>query len=63
VVKEQLMSFGYKERRGVQVMEALTGHDDIVDALAAANMATQSLQSDDTQFITFSDTGRNVVGL
>ncbi len=41
IVKEQLMSFGYKERRGVQVMEALSGHDDIVDALLAANMATQ----------------------
>ena len=41
-VKTQLLSFGYKESRGKQVMEALIGHDDIVDALGAANIATQN---------------------
>lgn len=51
IVKEQLMSFGYKERRGVQVMEALSGHDDIVDALLAANMATQLNEIDESTAI------------
>jgi len=40
-LKNQLLSFGYKESRGRQVMEALTGHDDLIIALAAANKATQ----------------------
>ena len=46
VVKTQLLSFGYKEVRGKKVMEALSGHDDIVDALAAANIATQEFNRD-----------------
>lgn len=48
VVKTQLLSFGYKELRGVQVMEALSGHDDIVSALSAANKATQMFERDDS---------------
>lgn len=48
VVKTQLLSFGYKERRGIAIMEALSGHDDIVDALAAANMATQLFERQDS---------------
>lgn len=41
IVKEQLTSFGYREKAGRKVMEALRGHDDIVMALSAANIATQ----------------------
>jgi len=41
VLRKQLTSFGYKMSRGKRVMEALSGHDDVVDALWIANMATQ----------------------
>lgn len=51
IVKTQLLSFGYKERRGVAVMEALSGHDDIVSALLAANMATQFFERDESSVV------------
>jgi len=41
ILKEQLVSFGYKWKRGKKVMEALTGHDDAVDSLWIANKGTQ----------------------
>jgi len=43
VLKKQLINFGYKTVRGVKTMAALTGHDDAVDALWIANLATQQL--------------------
>jgi len=39
---EELRSFGIRIKRGKERMEALSGHDDLVDALWLANIAAQS---------------------
>jgi len=40
-LKNELRQFGIKEIRGKERMESLSGHDDLVDSLWIANMATQ----------------------
>lgn len=42
---EELLSFGLKVKRGKERMEALSGHDDLVDALWLANLAAQDKTS------------------
>ena len=42
-MKEELRQYGIKEVRGRERMESLSGHDDLVDALFIANLATQNL--------------------
>ena len=43
VLKKQMINFGYKTVRGRKTMAALTGHDDAIDSLWIANLATQEL--------------------
>jgi len=43
VLKKQMINFGYKVVRGKKTMCALTGHDDAIDALWIANLATQQM--------------------
>jgi len=40
-LKNELRQFGIKEVRGKERLESLSGHDDLVDSLWIANMATQ----------------------
>ena len=40
-LKDELRNFGIKMRAGVERMESLAGHDDLVISLALTNQATQ----------------------
>ena len=42
-LKDELRCFGVRKKRGIEVMEALTGHDDLVDALWIVNKFAKSI--------------------